>query len=51
VGTAHGTLVHEVNEDGTPGDIVLVWTTTDRLYMLTGRLADAELLAIAEAIR
>ena len=44
-------LVHNVNADGTPGDVVLVWTTTDRLYMLTGRLADAELLAIADAIR
>jgi len=51
VGTAQGTLVHNVNADGTPGDVVLVWTTTDRLYMLTGRLADAELLAIADAIR
>ncbi len=51
VGTAQGTFVHNVNADGTPGDVVLVWTTTDRLYMLTGRLADAELLAIADAIR
>ena len=51
VGTAQGTLVHNVNADGTPGDVVLVWTTTDRLYMLMGRLTDAELLAIADAIR
>ena len=51
VAARQGTLVHNVNADGTPGDVVLVWTTTDRLYMLTGRLADAELLAIAEAIR
>ena len=51
VGTSQATLVHEVNDDGTPGDIVLVWTTAYRLYMLTGRLTDSELLAIAEAIR
>ena len=51
VGTDQGTLVHNVNADGTPGDVVLVWTTPDRLYMLTGRLTDVELLAIADAIR
>jgi len=51
VAAVQGTLVHKFNADGTPGDVVLVWTTTDRLYMLTGRLADAELLAIADAIR
>ena len=51
VGTSQATLVHEVNDDGTPGDTVLVWTTADRLYMLTGRLTDSELLAIADAIR
>lgn len=51
VGMSQATLVHEVNDDGTPGDIVLVWTTADRLYMLTGRLTDGELLAIADSIR
>ena len=49
--TGQGTLVHNVNEDGRPGDVSLVWTTADRLYTLTGRLADAELMAIADAIR
>jgi hypothetical protein len=51
VATGQGTLVHNVNADGTPGDVSLVWTAADRLYTLTGRLADAELLAIANAIR
>ena len=51
VGASQGTLVHNVNADGTAGDVVLVWTTADRLYVLTGRLPDAELMAIADAIR
>jgi hypothetical protein len=46
-----GTLVRHVNENGTPGRVSLVWTSPDRLYALTGDLAEAELLAVAEAIR
>jgi hypothetical protein len=46
-----GTLIHQMNEDGTPGNVSLVWTTPDRLYTLTGDLAEAELFAVADAIR
>ena len=46
-----GTLVHHGNENGTPGKVSLVWTSPDRLYMLGGDLPEAELLAVAEAVR
>jgi hypothetical protein len=45
-----GTLVHELNEDGSLQRTTLVWSTPDRLYAISTNLSDDQAIAIANAI-
>lgn len=45
-----GTLVHDLNDDGSLQRTTLVWTTPDRMYAISSNLPDDELIAIADAI-
>jgi hypothetical protein len=48
--TGQGTVIHELDEHGTLQRASLVWSTVDRLYTLSAKLTDDELIAIANAI-
>jgi hypothetical protein len=45
-----GTIVHDLNEDGSLQRTTLVWSTPDRLYAISSNLSDDEVIAIANAI-
>jgi hypothetical protein len=45
-----GTIVHDMNEDGSLQRTTLVWSTTDRLYAISSNLSDDEVIGIANAI-
>jgi hypothetical protein len=45
-----GTLVHDLNDDGSLQRTTLVWSTPDRLYAISSSLSDDEVIAIANAI-
>ena len=45
-----GTIVHDLNEDGSLQRTTLVWNTPDRLYAISSNLSDDEIIAIANAI-
>jgi hypothetical protein len=45
-----GTLVHDLNDDGSLQRTTLVWSTPDRLYTISSNLSDDEVIAIADAI-
>lgn len=46
----HGTLVHDLNDDGSLQRTTLVWSTADRLYVISSSLSDDEVIAIADAV-
>ncbi len=48
--TGEGTIVHDLNEDGSLQRTTLVWSTDDRLYVISSNLSDDEVIAIANAI-
>jgi hypothetical protein len=45
-----GTIVHDLNEDDSLQRTTLVWSTPDRLYVISTNLSDDEVIAIANAI-
>ena len=48
--TGKGTIVHDLNDDGSLQRTTLVWSTEDRLYVISSNLSDDEVIAIANAI-
>jgi hypothetical protein len=48
--TGEGTIVHDLNEDGSLQRTTLVWSTADRLYAISSNLSDDEVIGIANAI-
>jgi hypothetical protein len=45
-----GTLIHDLNDDGSLQRTTLVWSTRDRLYAISSNLSDDEVIGIANAI-
>jgi hypothetical protein len=45
-----GTIVHDLNDDGSLQRTTLVWSTSDRLYAISSNLSDEEMIGIANAI-
>lgn len=45
-----GTIVHDLNDDGSLQRTTLVWTTADRIYVISSNLPDEQLIAIADSI-